>query len=477
MKYKINKIALKLSLFASLFVLGIIAAMTWLLLQQGEQMMISEMKIRSIAYARAVGEAISPQLDTFTLHFTTQEMLKEKGVEYALILDSGRKVLSHTDHERIGGIDESQLARRSSESRNAMVQQYSKTGVSYFDISAPVLSGNRRTGTVHIGFTRASVANGLKDTKKKVLLIAGSAILLDMFGVILLAGWMLRPLPVLAKAAQQVGEGRLDMEIIFKTNDEMGQLARAFNQMVVSLREKEVIRSTFGRYMSKEVVDGFLNGKVSLELGGGELKEMTVLMSDIRGFTEFSEKLPPQEVVQLLNRYFTEMVQAIGANGGAVDKFIGDAILAVFGWPLPRQDHQRLAVAAALDMKGRLAVLNSALVREGGKPIAIGIAIHSGKAVAGNIGSQEKVQYTVIGDAVNVASRMESANKDYGTDLIVSGPVYQATLSHFEFRDIGEKPIRGRTEPVHIYQVLRHKPGRGAGAEPALAGLNRPLTH
>jgi len=468
MKLKVNWVALKLSLLASLFILVVIAAMTWILLQQGEQAMIAEMKLRSIAYARSAGEAVFPQLDTFTLHFNTQEMLKEKGVEYALILDAGRKILSHTDSRKIGGIDGSLIARRASESPNALVQQYAGHGISYFDISAPVFSGNRRTGTVHIGFTRASVAGSLKDAKRQVFITAGSAITLCILGSILIVGWMLRPLPVLAQAAKTVGEGLLDVQINFKMKDEIGQLAQAFNQMVASLREKEMIRNTFGRYMSKEVVDGFLNGKVSLELGG-ELKEMTVLMSDIRDFTELSEKLPPHEVVQLLNRYFTEMVQVIGAHGGTVDKFIGDAILAVFGWPMSRQDHAKLAVAAALDMKVRLAVLNNTLVKEGRKSIAIGIAIHTGKAVAGNIGSREKVQYTVIGDTVNLASRMESANKDYGTDLIVSRPVYLATKDYFDFQDMGEKAVRGRTEPVHIYQVSGHKPNRPPPPAPGFA--------
>ena len=454
-------------MFASLFVLAIIAAMTWILLQQGEELMTAEMKLRSIAYARSAGEAISPQLDTFTLHFNTQEMLKEKGVAYAYILDAGRKVLSHTAHQKIGGIDNSPAALIASQSKSALVQRYSDHGISYFDISAPVFSGNRRTGTVHIGSTKASVAGSLKEAKRQVLIISGLAIVLDMLGVILIVGWMLRPLPVLARAAHEVGQGRLDMQINFKMKDEIGQLTHAFNQMVISLREKEMIRNTFGRYMSKEVVDGFLSGKVSLELGGGELKEMSILMSDIRGFTELSENLPPQEVVKLLNRYFTEMVQAIGANGGTVDKFIGDAILAVFGWPMSRKDHEKLAVAAALDMKTRLVVLNTALVKEGHKPLAIGIAVHSGKAVAGNIGSQEKVQYTVIGDAVNVTSRMESANKDYGTDLIVSRPVYLATRDYFDFKFMGEKPVRGRKEPVHIYQVLGRKPG-----SPYQSGIN-----
>ena len=472
-KFRINRIALKLSLFASLFVLAIIGIMTWILLQQGEQMMISEMKLRAVAYARSSGEAIYPQRDTFTLHFNTQEMLKEKGVEYAAVQDAGLKILSHTDPQKIGGVDAGPVSRLSSESQTALVQQYSLRGADYFDISAPVFSGNRRTGTVHIGFTSESVAGSLKDTKRKVLLVAGSAVLLDMLGVIIIVGWMLRPLPVLAKAAREVGEGRLDMQVPFEMKDEIGQLAQAFNQMILSLREKEMIRSTFGRYMSKEVVDGFLNGKVSMELGGGELKEMTVLMSDIRGFTEFSEKLPPQEVVTLLNRYFTAMVKAIGENGGTVDKFIGDAVLAVFGWPAARDNHEKLAVEAALDMKERLAALNVSLVKEGRSPIEIGIAINSGKAVAGNIGSQEKVQYTVIGDAVNLTSRMESGNKEYGTDLIVSEPVYLATKEWFMFKDIGEKPVRGRTEPVHIYQVLGRKTARPAKSDSAAAEENK----
>jgi len=188
MKIKINRIALKLSLFASLFVLGIIAAMTWILLQQGEQLMISEMKLRSIAYARSAGEAIYPQLDTFTLHFTTQEMLKEKGVEYAVILDARSKILSHTDPLRIGAVDGGPIARRAAQSLTPLVQQYSRRGISYFDISAPVLSGDKRTGTVHIGSTEAAVASSLKDAKRKVLVIAASAIGLDMLGTILIVG-------------------------------------------------------------------------------------------------------------------------------------------------------------------------------------------------------------------------------------------------------------------------------------------------
>ncbi|MBI4668606.1 MAG: adenylate/guanylate cyclase domain-containing protein, partial [Elusimicrobia bacterium] len=180
--------------------------------------------------------------------------------------------------------------------------------------------------------------------------------------------------------------------------------------------------------------------------------------------------LPPQIVVQLLNCYFTEMVQVIGNHGGTVDKFIGDAILAVFGWPISRQDHAKSAVAAALEMKERLAVFNGSLVKEGYNTIAIGIAIHSGKAVAGNIGSRERVQYTVIGDTVNLASRMESANKDYGTDLIVSQSVYLATMDYFDFQYIGDKAVRGRTESVNIYQVLGHKLNRPASPKQNLPG-------
>ncbi|MBI4668607.1 MAG: HAMP domain-containing protein, partial [Elusimicrobia bacterium] len=261
MKLKVNRIALKLSLLTSVFVLGVIGAMTWILLQYGEQAMIVQMKIRTIAYARLAGEAIFPQIDTFTLHFNTQEILKEKSVEYAATLDAARKILSHSDHQKIGSIDKSLIAQRASESQDVIVQQYSSHGIFYFDISAPVFSGNRRTGTVHIGFTRDSVASSLKDAKRQVLVIAGSAITLGILGAILIVGWMLRPLPVLARVAQAVGDGRLDMQINFKMKDEIGYLAQAFNQMVTGLREKEMIRNTFGRYVSKEVVDGFISGK------------------------------------------------------------------------------------------------------------------------------------------------------------------------------------------------------------------------
>ncbi len=463
MRLRVNRLGLKLSLLASLFILSIVGAMTWILLRQIERAMISEMQIRANFFARSCAEAIFPRLDSFTLHFNTQEMLKEKAVVYVSVLDAEGKVLSHSDPHRIGETLSSPTDKVAIASSQSIVQEYTENGVGYFDIASPVLAGSRRAGTVRLGFTRASIANAIQDARDQILWIAFAAVLLAVFGTIFLVEWMTHPLPQLAQAAEEVGAGHLDVRIDVESRDEVGQLASAFNKMVAGLREKNKIRNTFGRYISKEVVDGFLSGKLSLELGG-ERKEMSVLMSDIRDFTELSEKLPPEEVVRLLNRYLTEMVHVITTHGGTVDKFIGDAILAVFGWPLYRQDHVAMAVDAGLSMQEKLAELNASFAREGKPPLKMGIAIHTGVAVAGNIGSQEKMQYTVIGDSVNLASRMEGANKRLGTDFIVSEAVYKAVEDRFEFKDVGVNAVRGRKEPVHIYSVL----GRRASALAAL---------
>lgn len=456
MDIRINRVALKLSLLGSLLVLCTIASMTRIVLDKGEQDKISEMTVRAAYFARSCAEAMYPSLDTFTLHFNTQELLKDDAVVYAAALGEDGVILSHSDPKRIGEVDAGPVARRALASKNLLVQQYSDKGIVYFDVAVPLLSGARRIGTARLGFTQSSIAQSLKKTKERIVFIACVTVGLSILGTFLIVSWMMRPLPVLAQAAMEVGKGRLDVQVQWKRKDEIGQLAEAFNKMVAGLRERDMIRNTFGRYVSKEVVDGFMSGKLSLSMGG-ERKELSILMSDIRDFTEISETMPPELVVKMLNRYFAEMVAVIAAHGGTVDKFIGDAILAVFGWPLPRKDHARLAVAAALAMQQRLAVLNRALALEGFKPLRTGCAISTGIAIAGNIGSPEKVQYTVIGDTVNLASRMEASNKDFGTELLVNQPVYEAAKDFFVFKDLGEAVVRGRREKAHYYTVLGHK--------------------
>jgi adenylate cyclase len=259
------------------------------------------------------------------------------------------------------------------------------------------------------------------------------------------------------------------------TGDELEALASGFNRMVDGLKERDKLRTTFGKYMTATVMEHLLAGKVAL---GGESLRVTVLFSDIRGFTSISERMDPQNLVALLNEYFTEMVTIVMDEGGVVDKYIGDAIMVVFGAPVPKPGDAVNAVRAAVRMRRALHDLNDRLVARGLPALRTGIGIHTGDVVAGNIGSERRMEYTVIGDAVNLASRLESSTKELGVNVLISQDTYDATEAAIEARPVRELTVKGRAQPVMTYEVLGLvggpplEPGKGslgaeAGARPA----------
>jgi adenylate cyclase len=235
------------------------------------------------------------------------------------------------------------------------------------------------------------------------------------------------------------------------TGDELEALASGFNRMVDGLRERDKLRTTFGKYMTSTVMEHLLAGKV--ELGGKSLR-VTVLFSDIRGFTGISERMAPQNLVGLLNEYFTEMVTIVMDESGVVDKYIGDAIMVVFGAPVPKPGDAVNAVRAAVRMRRALHDLNERLAARGLPVLRTGIGIHTGDVVAGNIGSERRMEYTVIGDAVNLASRLESSTKELGVNVLISQDTYDAARTEVEVRPVREITVKGRAQPVMTYEVL-----------------------
>jgi adenylate cyclase len=236
-----------------------------------------------------------------------------------------------------------------------------------------------------------------------------------------------------------------------KTGDELENLATGFNTMVDGLKERDKLRTTFGKYMTSAVLEHLLAGKVAL---GGESLEVTILFTDIRSFTTISEKMDPQQLVGLLNEYFTEMVGIVMQEDGVVDKYIGDAIMAVFGAPVPKKQDAANAVRAAVRMRRALAELNVRLTARGLPPLRTGIGIHSGEVVAGNIGCEKRMEYTVIGDAVNLASRLESSTKDLGVNVLISEDTYERARDVVDVRPVREITVKGRKAPVMTYEVL-----------------------
>jgi adenylate cyclase len=228
-------------------------------------------------------------------------------------------------------------------------------------------------------------------------------------------------------------------------------------------REKRRVRELFGRYVPPEYARQLADDYQALKLGG-ERVPLTVLFSDIRGFTGISERLPPEAVVSILNEYLERMAEVVFRHGGTLDKFIGDAVMAFWGAPLPAADHARRAVEAALDMEAELAALNRRWAEAGdGVELEIGIGINTGEAIVGNIGSlTRKLDYTAIGDTVNLASRLEGLNRDFGTRILVSEATLALLGGGYRVRPLGAARVKGKEESVAVYEVE----GR-AGAPPA----------
>jgi class 3 adenylate cyclase len=230
---------------------------------------------------------------------------------------------------------------------------------------------------------------------------------------------------------------------------------RLIAQAVQEQEEKRFIKSVFGRHASEEVVEDAL--KRGLELGGEE-REVTVLFADIRNFTSLAERLQPSEVVDLLNDYFARMVDVITGNGGMLNKFMGDGILAIFGAPMSYDDSARRAVVTALRMTERLTEFNRRQVARGKPELVIGIGIGTGNVIVGNIGSIERMEYTAVGDPVNLASRLDELNKQLGTSILVSPSTYQQVvdggLQDVGFRRLGPVEVKGREQGTWVYQVL-----------------------
>jgi adenylate cyclase len=240
-------------------------------------------------------------------------------------------------------------------------------------------------------------------------------------------------------------------------------------QYFVEGREKRQVTQLFSRYVSKDVFEQVLANPALAELGGRR-RTMSVLFSDMRGFTAMTERGDPEALVAQLNEYFSRMVEVVFAHHGTVDKFVGDMVMALFGAPLDDPDHADHAVAAAVDMVKALEVLNARWVQEGRPALGIGIGVNSGEMIAGNIGSAAIRSYTVIGDAVNLGARLESLNKEHGTTIIVSAATVARLKAPPSLRPLGSVIVKGKSVPVEIFEVVVGPAAAGGTGAPAPTG-------
>jgi len=232
-----------------------------------------------------------------------------------------------------------------------------------------------------------------------------------------------------------------------------GYAAGNLTRYVTEGREKKRYRSTLMKYVAPQLVEAIMQNPRMAELHNEKL-DLTVLFSDVRGFTSISEKIPVDQLVATLNEFLNEMVEVIFAHGGTLDKFVGDCVMAIWGAPVRQDNHAELAARAALEMQAALRRLNEKWREQGRPELSIGVGINTGEMIFGNIGAERRMDFTVIGDNVNLASRLESSTKELKAAIVISEATYQRITDTAEVRDLGTIKVKGKDVSIRVYELL-----------------------
>jgi len=383
------------------------------------------------------------------LNSLIKEATAVEGLLYASIVDGKRIIKAHTDLDRID---------KAFEGFGYQGEKQKSGGVTYFDytlptgqhilnLTEPVVFKGKSLGEVHVGLSIDFMERMIKKERLAILMVAFVIILLSAMMAVFMGFRFSRPISNLVLATQEIGKGNYDHKVILARNDELGNLASAFNKMGDELWKNLQMQRSFGKYVGSEVLDMIMANPETTWLKGRR-NEASILFSDIRGFTAYSEEREPEVIVENLNAYFEIATQAILNHGGYIDKFIGDAVLAVFGVPVYHEDHVLRAVSAALEMQS---ALKKSSHMKSGLLHAVGVSINSGIVVSGNIGSQVKMEYTVIGDSVNLASRLNSLAGP--GEIIASSSIHEKLENIIQAEPLSPVKIKGKSEPVQSYRI------------------------
>ena len=299
-------------------------------------------------------------------------------------------------------------------------------------------------------------------TTYRIILFSLAILFIAIMAIRLFSKNITNPIADLVDASAKIERGEFELDIKPRTHDEIGLLTSSFIQMGKGLAEREKLMVSFSKFTNKTIAQKAASGELAL---GGENRNATIFFSDIRSFTAMSETMQPKEVVEFLNAYMTRMVECVNKTNGVVDKYIGDAIMAVWGAPesagSPALDALN-AVTAALMMRVSLFHFNQSRMERGLAPVRIGCGINSGPVVAGQIGSNERMEYTVIGDAVNLASRTEALNKPFATDILITENTYNLIKDKVIVEEMPGVHVKGKTDAIKMFAVIN------------LAGKERP---
>jgi adenylate cyclase len=444
----------KFSLLITLLIALSVLLIGDFLLKRAEKSLTEEITKRGYTIATHLAAGAKNPLvtrDELTLSILVRDALQDRDVSYAIIADDDNKIVAHGDLNYVGMplVRPAQLKTLGNE---MLVQTYpDMKGGQIIDIAVPMEFSKVPVGAVYLGFSDRTIRQTIAKARNQTVWITVIMILGGIGGAVGLAIVLTKPILKLAQGTKVIAGGQFDVVLPITSQDEIGDLTGSFNEMAKSLREKEKIKRAFSSYVARQVVDEILKHPDEIAFSG-ERRDVTVIFCDMRGFTPLTERLAPEEVVAALNSFYSLMIELTIKNDGTINKFLGDAVMAIFGAPMAYPDHCLRAIRTALAMQAGVALLSAQRIVEGKDPITIGIGISAGEAVAGTVGTDSQMEYTVIGDKVNLAARLESNAKP--GQILVSESTYTQVADQVKARCLGPMNVKGKEERVTVFEVL-----------------------
>ena len=451
-KFRLS-LKVKLGLLITLLIVLSVLLVSDFLLERAEVRLTDEITKRGFTIARDLAASAKNPLvthDELTLSLLVRDALRDEDVSYAVLVDDDGKIVAHGDLNLVG----SQIVRPKALkplANQMLVQTYADPkGGHIIDFAVPMEFSKVRIGALYLGFSDRSIRQTIAMARRQTLWITGLMILAGIGGAVGLAIVLTKPILKLAQGTKAIAAGSFDIALPVTSRDEIGDLTESFNEMAKSLHEKEKIKRAFSSYVARQVVDEILKHPDEYTFSG-ERRNVTVIFCDMRGFTPLTERLPPEEVVAALNDFYSLMIDLTIKNEGYLNKFLGDAVMAIFGAPTAYPDHCMRAVKTALAMQSAVAELSARRVTQGKDAMSIGIGISAGEAVAGSVGTEFQTEYTVIGDRVNLAARLESNAKP--GQILVSEETYRQVADQVIANCLGPMSVKGKEEPVTVFEI------------------------
>lgn len=443
----------KLILLITLLILSSMALTSIFLFHQEKKNLTEEVEKRGAAMLHMLAQDSKGPLlsgDDLLLHKFVSEVKKSEGVVYAMICDQEGRILAHSKLSLVGEVFAQEPGTRIVQKSPVVIQLIKEKGPYILDFAEPIFYGGIKIGVARLGISTRIITDMVMIAQYRILIITLLSLSVGIVGSIVLATFLAQPIRRLTQGVRAIGSGKLDYRIDVTTSDELGELTQSFNVMAESLHKKKLIEEAFGRYVTKQVAEEILKHPEQINLGG-KRQVVSVLFADIRGFTSLAERIEPEEVVRTLNEYLTLMTKVVFKHDGTLDKFLGDAVMAVFGAPIFYPDHALRAILAALDIRKEVGALNEKRKAAGMDQVEIGIGINAGEVVTGTIGFEERMEYTVIGDNVNIAARLEALAGE--GQILISPSIYEAVSHRVSVRILNPIRLKGRKKPLQVYEV------------------------